>query len=121
MPFDEKSHTVPNQYGCILNEKREEQIGLYVAGWAKRGPVGIIDATLRDSMDTFKTIKFHIEEGLIKEKDTSVEEVEKVIEGKIVSFKDWEVIDKVEVENGKKKGKVREKITSKDEMMKLIS
>ena len=23
--------------------------GTYVAGWAKRGPVGIIDATLRDT------------------------------------------------------------------------
>jgi len=29
--------------------QKKAMVGLYVAGWAKRGPVGIIDATLRDA------------------------------------------------------------------------
>lgn len=40
-------------------------MGLYCAGWVKRGPVGIIDATLRDAMETFKMMKHHLENDLI--------------------------------------------------------
>eukprot|EP00349_Pseudokeronopsis_sp_Brazil_P010010 CAMPEP_0202973530 /NCGR_PEP_ID=MMETSP1396-20130829/51038_1 /ASSEMBLY_ACC=CAM_ASM_000872 /TAXON_ID= /ORGANISM="Pseudokeronopsis sp., Strain Brazil" /LENGTH=63 /DNA_ID=CAMNT_0049705753 /DNA_START=882 /DNA_END=1070 /DNA_ORIENTATION=+ len=49
--------------------------GLYVAGWAKRGPVGIIDSTLRESMDTFRVIKHHLEEGVLEEKKTTIEQI----------------------------------------------
>jgi len=50
-------------------------VGLYCAGWVKRGPVGIIDATLRDSMETFRMIKHHLEGDLLQEKKTTREEV----------------------------------------------
>ena len=50
-----------------------------MAGWAKRGPVGIIDATLRDTMDTFRVIKFHIDSDLLEEKKTSVQEIMNII------------------------------------------
>jgi len=43
-------------------ERGNETIpGIYVAGWAKRGPVGIIDATLRDTKQTFGVLKHHLE------------------------------------------------------------
>ena len=46
-----------------------ESDGLYVAGWAKRGPVGIIDATLRDARETFTTILNDIEAGKLEPKE----------------------------------------------------
>ena len=36
-------------------------VGLYVCGWLKRGPAGIIDATLRDTKETFGLLRHHIE------------------------------------------------------------
>ena len=64
---------------------------MYVAGWAKRGPVGIIDSTLRDSMETFRMIKHHIDNDMLTEKKTSVEDVLKSIETneRIVTYEDW--------------------------------
>ena len=56
------------------SESEELDIGLYCAGWVKRGPVGIIDATLRDSMETFKMIKHHLESDMLPEKLTTIEE-----------------------------------------------
>ena len=53
--------------------------GLYVSGWLKRGPVGIIDSTLRDSIDTFRIIKHHMECDMLPEKTTSVEDAAKVV------------------------------------------
>jgi ferredoxin--NADP+ reductase len=59
----------------VLNESNQPIPGLYVSGWLKRGPVGIIDSTLRDSVDTFRIMKHHLENDLITEKKTSIEEV----------------------------------------------
>ena len=62
VPFDHKRSVIPHEFGCVKDpETGVLQQGLYVAGWIKRGPVGIIDATLRDSMETFKMLKHHIE------------------------------------------------------------
>jgi hypothetical protein len=52
---------------------------MYVAGWAKRGPNGIIDATLRDSMDTFRFIKHHLEEDVLTSHNHSVDHVMKLL------------------------------------------
>ena len=61
VPYDEKRGTIPHEFGCVVDSDKTPQIGLYVAGWAKRGPVGIIDATLRDAKETFGIIKHHLE------------------------------------------------------------
>lgn len=75
IPFDLKTNTIPNTHGCIVDENGVPMHGLYCAGWLKRGPVGIIDSTLRDSVDTFRIIKHDIEAGLLIEKTTSIEKV----------------------------------------------
>lgn len=95
---------------------------MYVAGWLKRGPVGIIDATLRDSVDTFRIIKHHMECDLLQEKKTTIDEVLSALPNpdKIVSYEDWKKIDEVERKRGEEIGKSREKILEKDEMLKII-
>lgn len=102
LPFDPKNCTVPHNHGCVLTDAKEGKMipGLYVSGWLKRGPVGIIDSTLRDSVDTFRVIKYHLECDVLPEKQTSPDEVLKVIaeksREKVVTYKDWQKIDAVE-------------------------
>jgi NADPH-dependent glutamate synthase beta subunit-like oxidoreductase len=55
-------------------------VGLYVAGWAKRGPVGIIDSTLRDTIDTFRMIKHHLDTDQLSKKTTDINEIIKFLE-----------------------------------------
>ena len=50
--------------------------GLYVCGWAKRGPSGIIDATLRDTHETFTMIKNHLKNDIL---DTKVDSTRKTL------------------------------------------
>ena len=76
VPFDKKRNTIPHSFGCVKDTATDKlDVGLYCSGWVKRGPVGIIDATLRDSMETFRMIKHHLEGDLIPEKLTTREEV----------------------------------------------
>lgn len=61
VPYNEKTKTIPHEFGCVIDENKKPMIGLYVCGWAKRGPNGIIDATLRDTKESFGLLKHHIE------------------------------------------------------------
>jgi len=70
IPFNTQTNTVPHHQGCVLNNEKIPQPGLYVAGWLKRGPSGIIDSTLRDSVETFRIIKHHLECDMLPEKKT---------------------------------------------------
>ncbi|CDW82125.1 UNKNOWN [Stylonychia lemnae] len=120
--FNSQTCTIPHQYGCILDKNGQIQPGFYVAGWLKRGPNGIIDATLRDSVETFRIIKHHMECDDLQEKNTTVEEVLKLIpsDQKSVDFIDWQKIDSVEKKRGEEHGKTREKILVKEDMLKII-
>jgi NADPH-dependent glutamate synthase beta subunit-like oxidoreductase len=77
--------------------------GLYVAGWAKRGPVGIIDSTLRDTMETIKIMSNHMENNFLPEKKSTVEDILNILPKgqKIVTYEDWSKIDNIERERGK--------------------
>ena len=76
VPFDTKRHVIPQEFGCVIDpETKKMDIGLYCAGWVKRGPVGIIDATLRDSMDTFRVIKYHLDCDVLPSKIPEASEI----------------------------------------------
>ena len=68
VPYDSKRFIVPNKLGCVVTDSGEIIKGLYVCGWAKRGPQGIIDATLRDTYETFRMIKTHLEQDVLDSK-----------------------------------------------------
>lgn len=95
VPFDHRKHTVPHEFGCVIDPENNNATipGLYVAGWAKRGPVGIIDATLRDSKETFSIIKHHCESNQLEEKKTTVEEVQAILPENHVSYSKWLGVD----------------------------
>ena len=60
---------------------------------------------------------------MLPEKKTSIEQVLSEIRQPnqhIVSYDDWLKIDKVEKERGQERGKSREKILSKEEMISLV-
>ena len=119
VPFDERSKTIPNEFGSVLGEDGKPSAGLYVCGWAKRGPVGIIDATLRDTKETFGVLRHHIESGQLAEKTTSVEQVESMLDQRHVSYDSWITVDDFEKAEGRRAAppKVREKVLSRDEML----
>jgi ferredoxin--NADP+ reductase len=56
VPFDPKSHTVPNAAGRVLSETGEPLPGEYVAGWLKRGPTGVIGTNKGDAAETVQAL-----------------------------------------------------------------
>ena len=73
-------------------------------------------------MDTFRIIKHHLECDLLPEKKTSIEDVKLACkDAEIVTYDDWLKIDEVERRRGSTLGKSREKVLSKEEMLKIKS
>lgn len=56
VPFDHTTGTVPNEAGRVLDIDEEQVPGVYVTGWIKRGPVGLIGHTKGDAAETIASL-----------------------------------------------------------------
>ncbi len=96
---------------------------VFTVGWLKTGPKGIVDSTLRDSLDTAQSIQSAISNGFIVEK---IPDFKGIIENakskgvRPISYDEWKIIDEYEIEQGKKICKLREKIIDMDKLLSLI-
>ena len=125
VPFDPRRNVIPHEFGCVKDpETGELDVGLYVAGWIKRGPVGIVDATLRDSMETFKMLKHHMENDELSERTTTLGETQLGLRKpnednnsfQVIDKDGWQKVKDEEISRGKGLGKIKEKIVDRAEM-----
>jgi ferredoxin--NADP+ reductase len=56
VPFDERTHTIPNVSGRVLAASGQPLPGEYVAGWLKRGPTGVIGTNKSDAAQTVRSL-----------------------------------------------------------------
>jgi ferredoxin--NADP+ reductase len=56
VPFDERSCTVPNIAGRVVDADGDVLPGEYVAGWLKRGPTGVIGTNKSDAAETVRAL-----------------------------------------------------------------
>ena len=121
LPFAAQTGIVPNQSGRVMDS---EQIytGWYVAGWIKRGAIGVIGTNKPDAEETVKSLLEDIEQ-LNPCEIPSSEELLKFLkdrEVRVVTFQDWKKIDAAEIERGVKIGKPREKFARITGMLSVI-
>lgn len=117
LPFDPKEAVVPNHMGRVT-----QAAGLYVSGWLKTGPTGVIATTMNSSFDTARSLLDDLSSGAV---DVAAERLGSVgvrallaHRGvKPVTFSDWEKIDLVETQRGEAMGRPREKLLTVKEML----
>ncbi|KMZ56914.1 hypothetical protein ZOSMA_8G00580 [Zostera marina] len=127
LPFDDRRGIVPNKEGRVFSDNSEDSIpenGLYVVGWLKRGPTGIVATNLYCAEETVRSISSDITKGKIVEPSSKKSGRKGLIEildkkkVESVSFEGWEKIDSKEKMLGCLKNKPRAKITTWDELLK---
>jgi len=122
LPFDERRGIIPNEEGRVFDEDIPVPC-LYVVGWIKRGPSGVIGTNKPDSQATVQALLEDLPE-LEPCAQPSTQAVRDLLESRgvrAISFADWKKIDEAEIERGKAAGKPREKFTRIDEMLALLS
>jgi ferredoxin/flavodoxin---NADP+ reductase len=112
--FDLKSGTIPNEGGCV-------EPGVYVAGWIKRGPTGVIGTNKKDAAETVELLLADVAAGrLVSKPDASAGAVDALLAERGVRFVEytgWAAIDEVERAAGEKSGRPRVKLCSWDELL----
>jgi ferredoxin--NADP+ reductase len=121
LPFDERKGVIPNADGRILKDGIVVP-GVYVAGWIKRGPSGVIGTNKPDSQETVAALLADLNSlPPCSAKDSSgVRDVLAAKGVRVVSVDDWRKIDSAEIERGKAAGKPREKFSTVAEMLDVL-
>jgi ferredoxin/flavodoxin---NADP+ reductase len=115
LPFDERRGVIPNRDGRVFHDESLMH-GHYVVGWAKRGPTGLIGTNGPDATATVAMLLADAE-GLIERMPSGPP---LRADARPVSFDDWLRLDEAEKLQGAKAGRSRVKMTSVEEMLRVM-
>jgi ferredoxin--NADP+ reductase len=122
VPFDERRGVIPNDRGRVIDPDSKGQVpGLYVAGWIKRGPSGVIGTNKPDSAETVASMVADVEQGAHwqpSEPDAGAAEALVLARQPLaVTYADWRRLDALECTQGQACGRPRLKFASVEEML----
>ncbi len=103
---------VPFENGKVVNIDGRVKGNMYVVGWAKRGPSGVIGTNKSDASAVIELLSQDLKEPKNKS------DVTELLQGKtVVTQKDWEVINAAEIAAGEPLSKPRRKGITWDQLM----
>jgi len=123
VPFYDFQGTIPNDRGRVLVEQGSDQVvsGMYVAGWIKRGPTGIIGTNKPDAVETVNMLLEDVSAGAVWSPDAPTPEaIPALLEDRgvrYVTWEDWVRLDGSETERGIALGRPRLKYTTIEDML----
>jgi ferredoxin--NADP+ reductase len=124
LPFDDWNGVIPNERGRIIGRNRLPIAGEYVVGWIKRGPTGIIGTNKPDAQETVYQLTQDVASGhLLTPDDPSRAAVEDLLQERgvrYVTYDDWRILDRLEIERGEAVGRPRIKFTRVEDMLKAL-
>jgi len=105
---------IPFERGKVFNTDGRVDESLYVVGWAKRGPSGVIGTNKSDASEVMKLL---VEDLKSAKNSSDISDLLK--EKKFVSQSHWEAINAAEVAAGEPLGKPRKKFVSREDLLKI--
>lgn len=105
---------IPYKNGKVVNTDGRVEENVYVVGWAKRGPSGVIGTNKSDSSDVMKLL---VEDLKDPKPHTDIADLLSGVT--IVSQGHWEAINAAEVAEGEAKGKPRVKAVAHADLLHL--
>lgn len=121
IPFDHSTGTVPNAGGRVLDIGEDHVPGVYVTGWIKRGPVGLIGHTKGDAAETVANLLADAD-SLERPKHTDPDAILGFLAERGIPFTTWEGwgrLDAHERSLGEPHGRERIKVVERDEMVRV--
>ena len=122
VPFDERRGIVPNEKGRIIDPGSGQTVpGLFVSGWIKRGPSGVIGTNKPDSVETVVSMLEDMASGAhlhpAAADPAEAAALVKTRQPLAVTYPDWRRLDALECAAGEACGRPRVKFAAIDEMM----
>jgi ferredoxin--NADP+ reductase len=124
LPFDERTGTVPNDRGRVLRDGHPLP-GVYVTGWIKRGPSGVIGTNKPCAAETVELMLEDVGRGAMLHPEAvdpaAAEALIRARQPAVVTYRDWLRVDALEVARGKAEGRPRVKFTAIDDMLGVVA
>ena len=105
---------IPYEHGKVVNNQGRVGENMYVVGWAKRGPSGVIGTNKSDASDV---MKFLVED--LKSAKSSGDITDLLRHKNHVSQVKWEAINASEVAAGEPLGKPRKKFVRREDLLNI--
>ena len=103
---------IPYEKGKVVNTDGRVKENVYVVGWAKRGPSGVIGTNKSDAADVMKLL---VED--LKAPKNSGDITDVITHNRVVTQQRWQVINAAEVAAGEPLGKPRRKFVDHQELL----
>ncbi len=104
---------LPLENGRVVNVNGRVSAGLYVVGWAKRGPSGVIGTNKSDSTEVVALI---VADLTTPKEKSDISELLVSRKIKFIKQTDWSKLNEAEVEAGQAAGKPRIKFTDRKQI-----
>ena len=105
---------VPYEKGKVVNTDGRVHENVYVVGWAKRGPSGVIGTNKSDAADVMKLL---VDDLTTPKSAGDITDV--ITHNRVVTQAHWQVINQAEVAAGEPVGKPRRKAVDREELLRL--
>ncbi|GAA2636698.1 FAD-dependent oxidoreductase [Paractinoplanes durhamensis] len=121
LPFDNGSGTIPHAAGRILDLDGDHIPGMYVTGWIKRGPVGLIGHTKGDAGETITSLLADTNEAAT-DRDPDAVLAHLANRGlRYTTWAEWQKLDAHEIALGEPHGRKRIKVVPRQEMLDICA
>jgi len=122
VPYDDKAGIIPNRDGRVTNGGDGAILpGTYAVGWIRRGPIGVIGTNKADGQAVAELMVSDLPTVVPRSPEARTHQgVDALLAGRgvrVATYADWGVIDRLEVDQGAELGKVREKLSSVEQML----
>ncbi len=104
---------IPYEKGKVVNTDGRVNENVYVVGWAKRGPSGVIGTNKSDAADVMKLL---VED--LKDPKNSGDVTDVITHNRVVTQQHWQAINEAEVAAGEPVGKPRRKSVAREDLLK---
>jgi len=124
LPFDEFQFRIPNDHGRVSDDSGQPIAGVYVTGWIKRGPKGVIGTNRACAKETVEALWDDFNDGIltrdVNDRD-SIDLLLKHRDVRQVNWTGWRLIDAAELERGRAMARPRVKLTDVTEMLDIAT
>ncbi|MEV4126483.1 FAD-dependent oxidoreductase [Nocardia sp. NPDC049707] len=120
LPFDERRAVIPNEHGRVIGADGIPLPGVYVSGWIKRGPRGVIGTNRTDSEETVEQLIADFTTGKLGVPQADRAALKALLEQRQADLVDragWKAIDTAEKSAGKASGRPRVKFTTRADLL----
>lgn len=121
VPYDERSGLIPcDSQGRVQDLDGHTVPGLYVSGWMRRGPSGVIGTNKKDAQDVADAILADIHTLRASAPEQYQHFRQELIDRGAVTKQDWNLLDRWEVRTGKSLGRPRKKLVTLGEVLEAL-